>query len=52
MKDICKAMFKMNKHIYKVTELSVSHAMDLFDKLITPILNYASEVWGFDHGKP
>ena len=25
--------------------------MDLFDKLITPILNYASEVWGFDHGK-
>ena len=24
--------------------------MDLFDKLITPILNYASEVWGFGHG--
>ena len=51
MKDICKAIFKINKHIYKVTELSVSHAMDLFDKLITQILNYSSEVWGFDHGK-
>lgn len=46
-----KAIFKMNKHLYKFTELSVSHKMDLFDKLITPILNYASEVWGFDHGK-
>ena len=46
-----KAIFKMNKHLYKFTELSVSHKMDLFDELITPILNYASEVWGFDHGK-
>ena len=24
-----------------------SHALDLFDKLITPILNYGNEVWGF-----
>ena len=40
----------MNKHLYKFTELSVSHKIDLFEKLITPILNYASEVWGFDHG--
>jgi len=40
-----------NKHLYKFTELSVSHKIDLFDKLITPIINYASEVWDFDHGK-
>ena len=40
-----------NEQTYQFTELSVSHKMDLFDKLITPILNYASEVWGFDHGK-
>ena len=31
----------------KFTDLSVSHMLDLFDKLILPILNYGSEVWGF-----
>ena len=36
-----KAVFKMNTYLYKFTELSVSHEMDLFDKLITPILNCA-----------
>ena len=29
------------------TDLPVSHMLDLFDKLILPILNYGSEVWGF-----
>ena len=41
-----KAIFKMNKHLYKFTSISVSHIIKLFDKLILPILNYASEVWG------
>ena len=31
----------------KFTDLAVSHMPDLFDKLILPILNYGSEVWGF-----
>ena len=38
-----KAMFKMNKHLYKFTSILVSHRIELFDKLILPILNYASE---------
>ena len=46
-----KATFKMNKHLYKFTSISVSHRIELFDKLILPILNYASEVWGFVHGE-
>ena len=31
----------------KFTTLTVSHRIDLFDKLILPILNYCSETWGF-----
>ena len=42
-----KAMFTMNKYLYNFTALKTSHRLDLFDKLITPILNYGSEVWGF-----
>ncbi|KAL4240483.1 hypothetical protein ACF0H5_001275 [Mactra antiquata] len=45
-----KAIFKMNKYLCKFTNISVSHKIELFDKLITPILNYSSEVWGFVHG--
>ena len=41
----------MNKNLYKFTSISVSHRIELFDKLILPILNYASEVWGFVHGE-
>ena len=46
-----KAIFKMNKHLYKFTSISVSHRIELFDKLILPIFNYACEVWGFVHGE-
>ena len=42
-----KAIFKLNKYLYKFTFISPKHKLDLFDKLISPILNYASEVWGF-----
>lgn len=41
-----KAIFKLNKYLYKFTFVSPKHKLDLFDKLITPILNYACEVWG------
>ena len=45
-----KAIFQMDKYLYKFTDVSVSHRLDLFDKLVSPILNYASEVWGFNQG--
>ena len=45
-----KAIFKMNKYLYKYTDITVKHRLDLFDKLISPILNYGSEVWGFVKG--
>ena len=45
-----KAIFKMNKYLYKFMHLSPRHRLELFDKLIKPILNYGSEVWGFLQG--
>ena len=33
------------------TTLTPAHVLDLFDKLISPILNYGSEVWGFHTAK-
>jgi hypothetical protein len=41
----------MDKYLYKFTDISVRHKLDLFDKMILPILNYGSEVWGFNQGK-
>ena len=40
----------MNKYLHKFTYLSVQHRLDIFEKLITPILNYGSQVWGFAQG--
>lgn len=42
-----KAIFKLNKYLYNFPNVSIKHRLDLFDKLILPILNYACEVWGF-----
>ena len=42
-----KAIYELNKYLYKFTYISPKHKLDLFDKLITPILNYSCEVWGF-----
>jgi len=41
----------MNKYLYKYTDISIQHRLDLFDKLVSPILCYSSEVWGFIYGK-
>ena len=41
----------MNKYLYKFTFLSPKHKLDLFDKLIAPILNYSCEVWGFNQAQ-
>ena len=42
-----KAIFKINKYLYKFTNISIKHRLYLFDKLVLPILNYGCEVWGF-----
>ena len=42
-----KAIFKLNKYLYKFTYISPEHKLDLFDKLMSPILSYSCEVWGF-----
>ena len=35
----------MNRYLNNFVHLKPSHILDLFDKLISPILNYGSEVW-------
>lgn len=45
-----KAIFRLNKYLYKFTNITVKHKLDLFDKLVVPILNYSCEVWGFHNG--
>ena len=46
-----KAIFKLNSYLYKFTDISPKHTLELFDKLVCPILNYAAEVWGFFQAK-
>ena len=42
-----KAVFTLNKYLYNFTALTPSHKLELFDKLVSPILNFGSEVWVF-----
>ena len=42
-----KEIFKLNSYLYKFTNISPRHTIELFDKLVYPFLNYAAEVWGF-----
>ena len=42
-----KAIFKLNKYLYKLTYISPKHKLGLFDKLSSHILNYTCEIWGF-----
>ena len=46
-----KAVFKLKSYLYKLADLTPKHVLELFDKLVSPILNYSSEVWGFCQGK-
>ena len=41
-----KAIFILNKYLAKFSNLVPKHVLDLFDKLISPILCYGFEVWG------
>jgi (p)ppGpp synthase/HD superfamily hydrolase len=42
-----KAIFKLHKYLHKFCQIPTKHYLELFDKLVTPILNYGCEVWGF-----
>ena len=42
-----KAIFKLKSYLHKLAQLTPIHTLQLFDKLVSPILNYSSEVWGF-----
>ena len=42
-----KDIFALNRYINKFVNINPSHVLDVFDKLISPILYNASEVWGF-----
>ena len=42
-----KAIFKMTKYLNNFVSVSPRHRLDLFDKLVRPILQYGCEVWGF-----
>ena len=41
-----KGSFTLNKYLFNFTSLTPSHALELFDKLFSLILNFGSEVWG------
>ena len=42
-----KAIFALKQYITNFPDISIKHTLDLFDKLIFPILNYGAPVWGF-----
>lgn len=42
-----KATFALEKYLYKYTDIGPKHVLELFDKLVSPIMSYGSEVWGF-----
>ena len=42
-----KAIFVLLKRLNKFQNLKADFMLDMFDKYISPILNYACEVWGF-----
>ena len=44
-------MFKLFSSVSKFRNLNPGILLDLFDKLILPILCYSCEVWGFNVGK-
>ena len=46
-----KAVFKLKMYFYKLAHLTPKHVLELFDKRVSPIFNYSSEVCGFSRRK-
>ena len=45
--QVQKAVYKLKCHLLKFYNITVSHTLELFDKLVAPILSYASQCWAF-----
>ena len=43
-----KAIFKLRSNLLTFPGITIQHKLDVFDKLILPILNYGPEVWGLN----
>ena len=41
------ATFKLNIYLYDFVNITPKHTLEFFDKLVSRILNYGAEVWGF-----
>ena len=37
-----KAIFKLNSYLYDFVTITTKHILELFDKLVSPILNYGA----------
>ena len=44
-----KAMFKLKSYIVKFPNMSIIHQLNLFDKLVEPVLSYGCEIWGMEN---
>lgn len=42
-----QAVYKLKRNLLKFHNITVSHTLELFDKLVAPILSYASQCWAF-----
>jgi len=42
-----KAVYKLKRHLLKFHNITVSHTLELFDKLVAPSLSYASQCCAF-----
>ena len=42
-----KDVYKLKRHLLKFHNITVSHTLELFDKLVAFILSYASQCWAF-----
>ena len=42
-----KAVLALKQYLTVFKNITISHTLELFDKLILPILNYGVKVWGF-----
>ena len=43
------AMGRLRHYLVRFPNMSISHKLDLFDKLIEPVLTYGCEVWGMNN---
>ena len=41
-----KSLFTLKSYLIRFPNMTVKHNLDLFDKLIEPILNDSCEIWG------